>query len=232
LGRSKEQGSELRRLQVNRTEKQEAVDVLTKDMEALSAVFAVDFRGLKVGEATELRRKVRESGSTYRVVKNTLALRTLKGTPLETMAVHFHGMTGLAYTSSDPVALAKVLNDFAKEVPVLVFKGGMVSGKAVTPDQCKQLATLPGKDELTASLLYVLQATIQTFLGVLQAPVRDFMLVLKAAESKAPAEPAKESKPDEGKAESKQTAEAAATESAEPIKTAEESSDHTEETKD
>jgi large subunit ribosomal protein L10 len=218
---------------VNRTEKQEAVDVLTKDMEALSAVFAVDFRGLKVGEATELRRKVRESGSSYRVVKNTLALRTLKGTPLEPMAVHFRGMTGLAYTSSDPVALAKVLNDFAKDVPVLIFKGGMVSGKAVTPDQCKQLATLPGKDELTAKLLYVLQATIQSFLGVLQAPVRDFMLVLKAAESKAPARPAKESNaPDEVIAESKQTAEAAATERAEPAKTAEESSDQTEETKD
>ncbi|MGH9461874.1 MAG: 50S ribosomal protein L10 [Vicinamibacteria bacterium] len=218
---------------MNRTEKQEAVDVLTKDMEALSAVFAVDFRGLKVGEATELRRKVRESGSRYRVVKNTLALRTLKGTPLEPMAVHFRGMTGLAYTSSDPVALAKVLNDFAKDVPVLIFKGGMVSGKAVTPDQCKQLAALPGKDELRAKLLYVLQATIQNFLGVLQAPVRDFMLVLKAAESKAPAKPAKESKaPDEGKAESKQTAEAAATEGAEPAETAEESSDQTEETKD
>jgi large subunit ribosomal protein L10 len=131
------------------------------------------------------------------------------------MAVHFRGMTGLAYTTSDPVALAKVLNDFAKDVPVLVFKGGIVSGKEVTPEQCKQLASLPGKDELAAKLLYVLQATVQSFLGVLQAPIRDFMLVLKAAESKAPARPTgptQEAKPtDEGKAESQPTAEAAGT---------------------
>lgn len=206
---------------MNRTEKQTAVDTLAKDIETLSGVFAVDFRGLKVEEATELRRKVRESGSKYRVVKNTLALRSLQGTPLEPMTAHFNGMTGLAYTESDPVALAKVLNDFAKDVPVLTFKGGMVSGKEVTADQCKQLAALPGKDELTAKLLYVLLATIQNFLGVLQAPVRDFMLVLKAAESKAPAKPADEAKPAE---ESKQPEEAAPAEhagSAEPAEKAE-----------
>ena len=221
---------------MNRTEKQAAVDTLAKDVETLSGVFVVDFRGLKVEEATELRRKVRESGSKYRVVKNTLALRSLQGTPLEPMTAHFSGMTGLAYTDSDPVVLAKVLNDFAKDVPVLTFKGGMVSGKEVTPDQCKQLAALPGKDELRAKLLYVLLATIQDFLGVLQAPVRDFMLVLKAAESKAPAKPAgEEAKLAE---ESKQTEQAAPAEHAEPAEKAEpdkaqaESSDKVEEAKD
>ena len=169
---------------VNRTEKRAAVETLAKDMEKLSGVFAVDFRGLKVEEATELRRKVREAGSKYRVVKNTLALRSLRGTPLESIGAHLSGMTGLAYTESDPVALAKVLNDFAKDVPVLTFKGGMVSGKEVSAEQCKQLASLPGKDVLTAKLLYLLQAPIQNLLGVLQAPVRDLLLVLKAAESK------------------------------------------------
>jgi len=217
---------------VNRTEKQSAVETLAKDIETLSGAFAVDFRGLKVEEATELRRKVRASGSKYRVVKNTLALRSLQGTPLEPMTAHLSGMTGLAYTDSDPVALAKVLNDFAKDVPVLTFKGGMVSGKEVTPDQCKQLAALPGKDELRAKLLYVLGATIQNFLGVLQAPVRDFMLVLKAAESKAPAKPTEEAKPAE---ESEQTAEAEQAqpaERAEPDKAQAESSDKVEEAKD
>jgi large subunit ribosomal protein L10 len=172
---------------VNRTEKRTAVENLGKDFETLSAVFAVDFRGLKVDEATELRRKIRETGSKYRVVKNTLALRSLQGTPLEPMSVHFNGMTGLAYTDSDPVALAKVLNDFSKDVPVLAFKGGMISGKEVSPEECRQLASLPGKDELLAKLLYVLQAPIQNLLGVMQAPARDFILVLKAAgDSKAP----------------------------------------------
>lgn len=220
---------------MNRTEKQTAVDTLAKDVASLAGIFAVDFRGLKVEEATELRRKVRESGSKYRVVKNTLALRSLKGTPLEPITAHLSGMTGLAYTDADPVALAKVLNDFAKDVPVLVFKGGMISGKEVTPDECKQLAALPGKDELAAKLLYVLQATVQNFLGVLQAPVRDFMLVLKAAESKAPAKPAES---EEASKENTETAEASPAESAEPEKgaesepPAEQSSEKKEETKE
>ena len=170
---------------MNRTEKQTAVEQLGKDFEALSGVFAVDFRGLKVDEATELRRKIREAGSKYRVVKNTLALRSVKGTALEPIQAHLKGMTGLAYTDSDPVALAKVLNDFAKDVPVLTFKGGMISGKEVTPEECKQLASLPSRDELLAKFLSVLQAPMQNLLGVLEAPARDLILVLKAAGDKA-----------------------------------------------
>jgi large subunit ribosomal protein L10 len=166
---------------VNRAEKQTTVETMAKDFESLAGAFVLDFRGLKVDEATELRRKIRESGSKYKVVKNSLALRSFKGTPLEPMGVHLQGMTGLAYTDTDPVALAKVLNDFAKGVPVLVFKGGIVSGKEVSPDECKQLAALPGRDELLAKLLYILQAPIQGLLGVMQAPARDLILVLKAA---------------------------------------------------
>ena len=169
---------------MNRAEKQEAVEQLTKDFTVLSGVFAIDFRGLKVEEATELRRKIRESGSKYRVVKNTLALRSLKGTSLEPLQVHMKGMTGLAYTDADPVALAKILNDFAKDVPVLTFKGGMISGKEVSPDECKQLASLPSRDELLSQFLSVLQAPMQKLLGVLEAPGRDLILVLKAAQDK------------------------------------------------
>lgn len=169
---------------MNRTEKQEAVEQLNKDFEALAGVFAVDFRGLKVEEATALRRKIRESGSKYHVVKNTLALRSIKGTSLEPIQVHLKGMTGLAYTEADPVALAKILNDFAKDVPVLTFKGGMISGKEVTPEECKQLASLPGREELLAQFLSVLQAPMQKLLGVLEAPARDLILVLKAAGDK------------------------------------------------
>ncbi len=169
---------------MNRTEKQETVEQLNKDFEVLAGVFALDFRGLKVEEATKLRRKIRESGSKYRVVKNTLALRSLKGTSLEPIHVHLKGMTGLAYTEADPAALAKILNDFAKDVPVLTFKGGMISGKEVTPEECKQLASLPGREELLAQFLSVLQAPMQKLLGVLEAPARDLILVLKAAGDK------------------------------------------------
>ena len=169
---------------MNRTEKQTFVEGLTQDFNANDTVFALDYRGLKVEEATELRRKVRESGAKYRVIKNTLALIALKGTPLELLNSHFKGMTGVAYTDADPVALAKVLNDFAKDVPALSYKGGMVSGKEVGTDQFKALAALPGRDELLAKLLYVLQAPMRNLLGVLQAPARDLVLVLKAAADK------------------------------------------------
>ena len=170
---------------MNRTEKQTAVEQLSRDFEAFSGIFAMDFRGLKVDQATELRRKIRESGSKYRVVKNTLALRSLKGTSVEPIHVHLNGMTALAYTEADPVALAKVLNDFAKDVPVLTFKGGMIFGKEVTPEECKQLASLPSREDLLAKLLSVLQAPMQNLLGVLEAPARDLILVLKAAGDKS-----------------------------------------------
>ncbi len=157
---------------------------LQKDFSAHEVVFALDYRGLKVEEATELRKKVRESGGKYRVVKNTLALRALEGTALEPLSAHFKGMTGLAYTDADPVALAKVLSDFAKDVPALAYKAGMVSGKGLDAEQFKALAALPGRDELLAKLLYVIQAPMQNLLSVLQATTRDFILVLKAARDK------------------------------------------------
>jgi large subunit ribosomal protein L10 len=169
---------------MNRTEKQAVVDGLSQDFSSNDTVFALDYRGLKVEEATELRQKIRESGAKYRVMKNTLALIALKGTPLEALSSHFKGMTGVAYTDTDPIALAKVLNDFAKDVPALSYKGGMVSGKEVDPNQFKALATMPGKDELLAKLLYVLQAPMRNLLGVIQAPARDLILVLKAAADK------------------------------------------------
>jgi large subunit ribosomal protein L10 len=154
--------------------------VLQKDFSAHEVVFALDYRGLKVEEATELRKKIRESGGRYRVVKNTLALRALQGTSLEPLSPHFKGMTGLAYTDADPVALAKVLSDFSKDVPALEYKAGIVSGKGLDEDQFKALASLPGRDELLGKLLYVIQAPMQNLLSVLQGTTRDFVLVLKA----------------------------------------------------
>jgi large subunit ribosomal protein L10 len=169
---------------VNRTEKQASIDVLQKDFSAHEVIFALDYRGLKVEEATELRKKIRESGGQYRVVKNTLALRALEGTSLEPLSPHFKGMTGLAYTDADPVALAKVLADFSKDVPALAYKAGMVSGKGLDEDQFKALASLPSRDELLGKLLYVIQAPMQNLLSVLQGTMRDFLLVLKAAGDK------------------------------------------------
>ena len=166
---------------MNRTEKQAALEALSSDFKTHSAVFALDFRHLKVDQATELRQKIRDCGARYQVVKNTLALRALEGSQMASLGQHFKGMTGLAYAESDPVALAKVLDEFARTVPALTFKGGVVSGKELDAEAFKTLASLPGKDELSAMLLYVLEAPVKNFLGVLQASARDLVLVLKAA---------------------------------------------------
>ena len=115
---------------MNRAEKQTLIDDLHQEFGRSPHAILVDFRGLSVPAVTEFRRKVRQAGSRYRVVKNTLALRAVKGTPLEKLGPKFDNTTGVAYTGTDPVALAKVLIDFAKDHPALVVKGGLVSGSA------------------------------------------------------------------------------------------------------
>lgn len=165
---------------MERAQKQANVDALKERFGALSAVFAIDYRGLKVDEATEFRKRIRESGGSYKVVKNTLAKRALEGTGFSSLEPHLNGMTGLAYTSTDPVALAKVINDFAKDVPAIVYKTGVLADKALDEAQFKALATLPSKEELLSKLLSVFQAPIRNLLGVMSAPARDLVLVLKA----------------------------------------------------
>src|SRR6187455_123112 len=110
---------------MNKTEKQALVDDLHQEFGRSPHAVLVDFRGLSVPAVTEFRRKVRQAGSRYRVVKNTLALRAVKDTPLEKLGPKFDNTTGVAYTGTDPVALAKTLIDFAKEHPQLVVKGGL-----------------------------------------------------------------------------------------------------------
>ena len=109
---------------MNRTEKQELIDELHKELESSPHAVLVDFQGLSVPAVTEFRKRMRASGSRYRVVKNSLALRAAKGTALEQLESKFEGTTGIAYTGDDPVALAKVLVDFAKDHPALARQGG------------------------------------------------------------------------------------------------------------
>jgi len=113
---------------MNRTEKQQLIDELHKELESSPHAVLVEFKGLSVPAATEFRKRMRASGSRYRVVKNSLALRAAKGTALERLESKLEGTTGIAYTGEDPVALAKVVMDFAKDHPALAVKAGVVSG--------------------------------------------------------------------------------------------------------
>jgi large subunit ribosomal protein L10 len=145
----------------------------------------VDYKGLSVPAVTEFRRKVRASGSSYRVVKNSLALRAAKGTPLEKLSPKFEFMTGVAYTSSDPVALAKVLVDFAKDNPSLVLKAGIVSGdQMIDPEGVKALSTMPSLPELRSKLLGLMKAPAAKLVRLLNTPAGQLARVLKAHEEK------------------------------------------------
>jgi large subunit ribosomal protein L10 len=170
---------------MNRNEKQQLIDELHRELESSPHAVLVDFRGLSVPAATEFRKRMRASGSRYRVVKNSLALRASKGTALERIESRFEGTTGIAYTGDDPVALAKVLMEFARDHPALSVKAGVVSGSQVLDAEgVKALSTMPGLAELRARLLGVLQAPASRLVRVLAAPGSKLARVMKAYQDK------------------------------------------------
>jgi large subunit ribosomal protein L10 len=156
---------------MNSAEKAAQVEELRKGLTKSGNAILFAFAGLKVPEVTELRRQVRATRSSYRVVKNTLALRAAKGTPLEALSGHFVGATAVAFNEDNPVGLAKVLTAFAKTNTNLVFKAALVEGLPVEASAIKTIAELPTREELVGRLLFLMQSPLRRLVTVLNGPV-------------------------------------------------------------
>ncbi|HWO89479.1 MAG TPA: 50S ribosomal protein L10 [Gemmatimonadales bacterium] len=164
---------------MNRTEKATIVTELAGRLKSAQSVYVTDFTGLNVAQVTDLRRRLRKAGVEYVVVKNTLARRALGDGPLSVLDGFFTGSSALAL-SAEPSVAAKVLAEFAKEFQKPAIKGGVVDGRAVTPEQVKRLASLPPREQLLAELGAAMQAPMAGFVGALQALLTNFVGAVEA----------------------------------------------------
>jgi len=167
-----------------KAQKQETVAALATRLKRTTTLYVTDFTGLDVAKMTQLRRRLRQAGTDFVVVKNTLARRALGDAQVPGLEDHLAGPTGLVLAGADPVAAAKVLADFAREFEKPAIKVGLVDGKAVTPAQVKRLASLPPRLELLGQLGGTLQAPMASFAGALNGVLMNVVGALEALRAK------------------------------------------------
>ncbi len=163
---------------VTRAKKKEQVEKLSGELKNVKSVIVATYTKQTVAQDFELRKALRTSGAKYRVVKNTLAERAGKGTKVEEALKNLTGVTSIAYTEGDPVALAKALSKYAKDNPEFTFKAGVVEGRVITVKEIESLATMPSKEEIYAKLLFMLNAPAQRLATAIGAVGRNLAVVV------------------------------------------------------
>src|SRR6266568_2292679 len=161
--------------------KKEELDALKKDLTDAKNLFVAKFQGMTVAQDTDLRQKIRETKSQYRVVKNTLVRKAAEGTPVEGVSKAFDGSTAIAYNATDPVSLAKALTAYAKTNPLFVFKAGLVEGRVINLADIAHIAAMPSKEGLIAKLLFLINAPAQRIAIAVNGVARNLAVVLKQA---------------------------------------------------
>jgi large subunit ribosomal protein L10 len=166
---------------LTRAKKAEKVTELAAELESSTSAIVGTFAKLTVAQDYSLRRVVREAGGKYRVLKNKLAARAAKGTQVEAALQGLKGVSSVAYTAGDPVALTKAISTWVTDNAEFTFKLGIVDGKVISIEEIKQLATMPGRDELFSKLLFLINAPAQRLATVIAATGRDLAVVVNQA---------------------------------------------------
>jgi len=161
-----------------RSEKKTDLDALRAELDKAESVFLAGYEKMTVAQDFALRKTVRGAGGMYQVVKNTIAGKASEGTKSAELLADLKGMCSIAYTSGDPVALAKALTVYAKENPAFTFKAGMVEGRVVDVTGINALATLPSKEEIFAKLLWVINAPAQQLVTAMNGVGRNLAVVV------------------------------------------------------
>lgn len=163
---------------VSKAKKMEQAEKLGKELSNVSNVVVATYSKLTVAQDYELRKALRGAGAKYQVVKNTLAERAAKGTKVEGALKDLVGVTSIAYTTGDPVAMAKALTKYAKDTPEFTFKVGVVEGKVISIKEIEALATMPSKEELMSKLLFLINAPAQRLATVMNTVGRNLAVVI------------------------------------------------------
>jgi len=163
---------------VTRARKKEQVEKLSADLKNVSNAVVATYTKMTVSQDYELRKALRGAGAKYQVVKNTLAELAAKGTKIEEGLKNLTGVTSIAYTTGDPVAMAKALTKYAKDTPEFTFKIGVVEGRVISIKEIEALASMPSKEEIYSKLMFLINAPAQRLVTVMNAVGRDVAVVI------------------------------------------------------